>query len=358
MNQPSLFQPGRFGALELKNRVVMAPMTRQRADTRVPNALMQEYYRQRASAGLIVTEATQIAPNGAGGWRTPGIHSEAQIEGWKAITSAVHTGGGTIVLQLWHAGRSSHPSIIEGATPVAPSALAVTDADFHTPAGKEPYPIPRALLREEIAPIVEQFAQAARNAQRAGFDGVELHAANGYLIDQFLRDGSNHRNDDYGGSVANRTRFLLEVTEAVSQAWSADRVGVRLSPRGSYNDMCDSDPASTFGFAVSQLNRFGLAYLHLSEAVAGPFFIPGERLSPQLRKLFQGALIANGGFDRDSAEQALTRGEADAVAFGVPFLANPDLPRRLQSNALQNGPDFNTFYSPGPTGYVDYPALP
>lgn len=357
MNNASLFQPARFGALELKNRVVMAPMTRQRAETNVPNELMQEYYHQRSSAGLIVTEATQIVPRGAGASRTPGIHSEAQVQGWRAVTSRVHEAGGSIVLQLWHAGRSSHPSIIEGATPVAPSALAVTDAEFHTAHGKEPYPIPRALEREEIAPIVTQFARAAENARRAGFDGVELHAANGYLIDQFLRDGSNHRTDDYGGSVANRARFLLEVTEAVSQAWSADRVGVRLSPRGTYNDMSDSDPASTFGYAVSELNRFGLAYLHLSEPISGPFLAPGERISPRLRRLFNGPLIVNGGFDRDSAEKALVGGDADAVAFGVPFLTSPDLPRRLQAGAPQNPPDFSTFYSPGPKGYIDYPAL-
>jgi len=350
---PTLFTPVRLARHTLANRVVMAPMTRNRAgEGNVPRALGALYYAQRASAGLIVTEGSQVSPRGVGYPDTPGIHSEAQVEGWRRVTEAVHGEGGRIFLQLWHVGRVSHPSVqADGGLPVAPSALAAEGA-LYTPAGPLPYPVPRALEADEVAGVVEEFAAGARNALRAGFDGVELHGANGYLIDQFLRSGSNRRTDRYGGPVENRARFLLQVTAAVADVWGGDRVGVRFSPTGAYNGMSDSDPAGTFGYAAHALNRFGLAYLHVTEPVDTP---QAARVAPLLRQVFRGPLVLNGGYDRAAADAAIASGAADLVAFGTAFLANPDLPARLAAGARLNAPDPATFYGGDARGYTDYP---
>jgi N-ethylmaleimide reductase len=349
----ALFSSIKLGSLLLAHRVVMAPMTRNRAGAgNTPTELMATYYAQRASAALIVSEATQIAPEGVGYPNTPGIHSEEQVDGWRRVTSAVHAKGGRIFLQLWHVGRISHPSLQpNGALPVAPSAIA-PQGNALTHSGLTPFVTPRALESSEIPAIVQQYASAAVRARAAGFDGVEVHGANGYLIEQFLLDGTNQRTDAHGGSIENRARFLLEVTRAVCESWSADAVGVRLSPRGTFNDMSDSNRAATFGYAVGRLNDFGLAYLHLVDPVTGA----GERLAPQLRKLFTGPLIINGGFDRDTALSSLENREADLVAFGVPFLANPDLPARLRGATPLNSPDRATFYGGDARGYTDYPV--
>ncbi len=356
-----LFQPIALGGVPLANRIVMAPMTRNRAtDGNVPSELALEYYRQRASAGLIITEGSQIVPEGQGYPLTPGIHSEAQVAGWRRITDAVHREGGRIALQLWHVGRISHPTLQpNGQLPVAPSAIAA-EGTLYTGKGMEPFVTPRALETAEIPGIIRDFASAARRAIEAGFDLVEIHAANGYLIDQFLRDGTNHRTDAYGGSLVNRIRFLVEVTSAIVAAVGAHRVGVRLSPFNSYNSMHDSDPATTFTHAAAALRRFGLAYLHVIEPV-GPTWrgdvSDAPRLTPKLRAAFGGMVIANGGYDRERAERMLEAGEADLVSFGVPFLANPDLPERLRSGAPLNEPDRATFYGGTEKGYTDYPAL-
>jgi N-ethylmaleimide reductase len=350
---PTLFTPVRLARHTLANRVVMAPMTRNRAGAgNVPGALNALYYAQRASAGLIVTEGSQVSPRGVGYPDTPGIHSDAQVEGWRRVTEAVHGEGGRIFLQLWHVGRVSHPSVqADGGLPVAPSAVAAEGA-LYTPAGPLAYPVPRALETEEVAGVVEEFAAGARNALRAGFDGVELHGANGYLIDQFLRSGSNRRTDRYGGPVENRARFLLQVTAAVADVWGGDRVGVRFSPTGAYNGMSDSDPAGTFGYAAHALNRFGLAYLHVTEPVDTP---EAARVAPLLRQVFRGPLVLNGGYDRAAADAAIAAGAADLVAFGTAFLANPDLPARLAAGARLNTPDRATFYGGDARGYTDYP---
>jgi N-ethylmaleimide reductase len=355
-----LFEPIRVGALELPNRIVMAPLTRQRAAAgNVPTELNALYYAQRAGAGLIVSEATQVTPEGQGYASTPGIHSEAQVVGWRLVTDAVHRAGGRIFLQLWHVGRISHPCFQPGhAAPVAPSAL-TPPGEVYTPEGKKPYVTPRALELDEIPAVIATYAEAARRARRAGFDGIEVHGANGYLIDQFLLDGTNHRTDAYGGSVENRARFLLEVTRAVAEAWSPDRVGVRLSPRGRFNGMHDSDREATFCFAVSRLDALGLAYLHLVDPVAqGPFDIPEvPRLAPRLRPLFRGPLIIAGGLDRHTAIQQLSSGDADLVAFGTHFISNPDLPERLRLDAPLQSADSSTFYGGDARGYTDYPTL-
>ena len=355
-----LFTPFTLGDLTLPNRILMAPLTRGRTGPdRVPNDLMVEYYRQRAAAGLLISEATIISDQAAGWVNSPGIYQPAHVRGWQRVTDAVHAEGGRIVVQLWHMGRSSHPDFQPGsALPVAPSALPIRGDEIHTPSGKKPYPTPRALETSEIPGIVEDYAQATRLAQAAGFDGVEIHGANGYLIDQFLRDGTNQRTDRYGGSVENRARFLLEVTEAVVRAWRPERVGVRLSPTGAFGDMNDSNPAAIFGYAVEQLNRFGLAFLHVTEPLPGhPLATDAPRVAPLLRRIFKGPFIINGGYDAPLGARAIDEGEADLVAFGVPFLANPDLVERIRLGTPLNAPDFATFYSGGAKGYTDYPTL-
>jgi len=338
----------------------MAPMTRSRAAAgNVPGPLAPVYYRQRASAGLIVTEGTQVSPQGVGYPATPGIHDEAQAEGWKRVTRAVHEKGGLIFAQLWHVGRMSIPELQPGgALPVAPSAIAPT-GEAYTARGPVPYGKPRALETGEIAGIVQDFAGAAKRAKDAGFDGVELHGANGYLIDQFLRDGSNRRTDRYGGSLENRARLLMELLEAVAPVWGGGgRVGVRLSLTRSIAGMSDSDPVALAVHLAGEVNRFGLAYLHFVEAVAGALREPdAPRLAPVVRPVFKGALILNGGYTAGTAEAALAGGHADAISFGSAFLANPDLPERFARGAALNEPDRATFYGGGEKGYTDYPAL-
>ena len=355
----TLFSPIQIGPYTLPNRMAMAPMTRNRAgEGNVPQPINAEYYAQRTSAGLIITEATQISPQGVGYPATPGIHSAEQIDGWKRVTEAVHAKGGRIFLQLWHVGRISHPSLQpNGATPVAPSAIKPSGQVF-TYQGMQDYETPRALELSELPGVVGQYRTAAQNALAAGFDGVEIHGANGYLIDQFLRDGSNQRTDAYGGSLANRARLMLEVTEAVSSVWGANRVGIRLSPLQPFNDMRDSNPEATFSFAVGQLNRFGLAYLHVTEmgidkpGAAGPAFDLGK-----LRAIWKGVYMTNSGYDLARANAALSANKADLVSFGVLFLANPDLPARFAKGATLNTPDQATFYGGNEKGYTDYPFM-
>jgi N-ethylmaleimide reductase len=355
----NLFTPFRLGPLDLPNRIVMAPMTRQRASAgNAPTALNATYYAQRVGAGLIVSEATQVSQQGLGYLDTPGIHSAAQVAGWRLVTDAVHAAGGRIVLQLWHVGRISHPSLQPGgALPVAPSAVR-PEGKAYTPNGGEAFVTPRALETAEIPAIVDDFRRGAENACSAGFDGVEIHAANGYLIDQFLRDRTNRRTDRYGGSKENRARFLLEIAGTVADVWGGERVGVRLSPTYAYNDIADSDPVATFGYAVTELNRLGLGYLHLVEPgpkdppVSGP--LPDARF---FRPLWRSALIANKGYDRDRANAVLASGSADLVSFAALYLANPDLPERFRRGGPFNPPDRATYYGGGANGYIDYPVL-
>ena len=352
----SLFSPVPLGPLTLRNRIVMAPMTRNRAGAgNMPTALVATYYAQRASAGLIVTEGAQVSPQGVGYPGTPGIHTDAQVAAWRAVTDAVHAEGGRIFLQLWHVGRISHPSLQpDGALPVAPSAIA-PEGTVYTATGPQPFATPRALERPEIAAIVEQFADGARRSREAGFDGVEVHGANGYLVDQFLRSGTNRRDDEYGGSLANRTRFLVEVVEAVTAAWEPARVGVRLSPTSPFNSMHDDNPVETFGHAAAELDRFGLAYVHVIAPVAGPGVVPGAPdVASEIRRRFRGPLILNGGYDGPSAEAAVASGAADLVAFGVPFISNPDLAERLAIGAPLAPADRTTFYGGDGRGYTDY----
>lgn len=355
-----LFQPGRIGDIEIANRVVMAPLTRCRADEAagdIPgSALNVEYYRQRSNAGLIISEGTQVSPLGKGYMATPGIYSEAQVEGWKPITQAVHAAGSKIVAQIWHVGRITHPDLTGGAQPVAPSAIA-PQVVAYTRNGKVEAPVPHALTLDEIAEVVAQFRRAAANAIRAGFDGVEIHGANGYLVDQFLRDGANQRTDAYGGSIENRCRFALEVVDAVVAEIGAGRVGIRLSPVTPANDLSDSHPQALFGHLVEQLDQRGIAFLHVVEgATGGPRDLPGFDYAGA-RQAFKGTYIANNGYDRQMAIDAVESGRADAVAFGRQYIANPDLVQRLKQGAALNQPDPQTFYTPGPVGYTDYPAL-
>ena len=359
MSGPDIFSPFTLGPLALPNRIVMAPMTRNRAGPgNVPVAMNATYYAQRTSAGLIVSEATQVSPQGVGYPGTPGIHSPEQVAGWKLVTDAVHKAEGRIYLQLWHVGRISHPSLQPGgALPVAPSAIAPAGQAM-TYDGMKPFVTPRALETAEIAGIVADYRRGAENAKTAGFDGVELHGANGYLIDQFLRDGSNKRTDRYGGSAANRARLLTEVTEAIVGVWGADRVGVRLSPAAAFNDMADSHPAATFSTAVNELNRFGLAYLHIVEPIAGDPVPAGEKPDIQFfRKIWRGALMGNKGYDLARANAVIHDGAADLVSFAALFLANPDLPERLRRGGPFNPPDRKTFYGGSASGYTDYPAI-
>jgi 2,4-dienoyl-CoA reductase-like NADH-dependent reductase (Old Yellow Enzyme family) len=348
---PSLFDPLRVGDLTLPNRILMAPLTRSRAGAnRIPNELMAEYYRQRATAGLIIAEATSVTPMGVGYADTPGIWSEEQVEGWKLTTRAVHQAGGRIFLQLWHVGRISHPSFLDGRQPVAPSAIAA-EGNVSLLRPDTPYPVPRALAITELSQVVEAYRHGARNAQAAGFDGVEIHGANGYLLDQFLQDRANQRTDAYGGSVPNRARLMLEVADAVISVWGASRVGMHLAPRGDAHSMGDSDPAALFGHVVRELSHRKLACLFVRE------YIGEGRIGPQLKAAFSGAYFANERFNFASASAVLAAGEADAVAFGKLFIANPDLPQRFQLGAKLNKPDILGFYAGGARGYTDYPTL-
>ena len=354
-----LFTPYDMGPIHMKNRMVMAPLTRSRAgEGNVPSSMAAEYYSARAGAGLIVTEATQAGAGGQGYVSTPGIHSDAQVEGWKKVTDAVHAKGGVIFVQLWHVGRISHPDFRNGEFPVAPSAVAPRGMSTYTPSGMKPIPTPRALELDEIPAIIDEFRQGAQNAKAAGFDGVEVHGANGYLLDQFLEDCTNHRIDQYGGSVENRARLLFEVTDAVCGVWGRERVGVRLSPGGSFNDMADCQPQETFDYAVENLGRRDLAYLHLIEPTKTPGEHPVADWSARhFRPLYPGTLIVAGGYTLERANAALQSGLADLVAFGQLFLANPDLPERFRRGAGLNAPDPATFYGGGAEGYIDYPTL-
>lgn len=362
MAHASLFQPLKLGRYELAHRVVMPPLTRMRAGRgNAPTDLAVEYYAQRTSpGGLIIAEGTQISQSAQGYPATPGIHSQDQIDGWKKVTEAVHAKGGLIFLQLWHTGRASHSSFQpDGTLPVAPSAIPITTQKVFTAAWKQvDYETPRALRISEIAGTVDDYRQAARNAMEAGFDGVELHAANGYLIEQFLHSRSNHRDDAYGGSVENRARLLHEATEALVEVWGADRVGVRLSPFGEYNDVGDADPIALYGQALTRFSKLGLAYLSLIEARDGAGMEIGAlQTLDQLRAFWPGTLIVAGGFNAASADAAIKAGRADAVAFGRHFIANPDLPDRIKVGAKLNPYHRKTFYGGGADGYVDYPAL-
>jgi 2,4-dienoyl-CoA reductase-like NADH-dependent reductase (Old Yellow Enzyme family) len=348
---PDLFTPLRLGDLNLPNRIIMAPLTRCRADEgRVPSALMKEYYVQRASAGLIISEATVVGPKGVGYPDTPGIWSGEQIKGWRQITDAIHQAGGRIFLQLWHVGRVSHPLYLDGELPVAPSAIA---AEGHVALlrPKQDYPTPRALELAEIPAIVEAYRGGAENAKAAGFDGVEIHGANGYLLDQFLQDRTNKRTDAYGGSIENRARLLLEVTDAVLSVWGPGRVGVHLAPRGDSHSMGDSDPKATFGYVARELGKRKLAFIFTREHTGDDW------ISPLLKKEFGGVWIANENFTPETAAKVVSDGVADAVSFGKLYIANPDLAARISKGAKLNEPDPGTFFGRGPKGYTDYPAL-
>jgi N-ethylmaleimide reductase len=354
----NLFTPVQLGPYTLPNRMVMAPMTRLRAIDNVPNSLMATYYAQRATAGLIVTECTMVSPLSLGYMNCPGIYSQEHIAGWRQVTDAVHEKGGRIFLQLWHSGRISHSSLLGGELPVAPSAIAASGT-LHTPIGKVAMETPRALETNEIPEIVEQFRKGAENALAAGFDGVEFHGAFGYLIDQFLQDCTNQRTDEYGGSIENRARFMLEVVEAVVNVWGANRVGIKLSPSNTYYGMGDSNPQQTFGYAIDALNRFDLAYLHLMEPneVDLANRVVMNPVTPYFRKIYTGTLITNGDYDHPKGDSLLKSGDGDLVSFGKLFIANPDLPKRFELNASLNAPNPRTFYGPDEKGYTDYPFL-
>lgn len=352
----NLLQPLKMGALTLSNRVLMAPLTRSRAEgDHVPTSLMAEYYAQRASAGLIIAEATMVIAGNSAFWHEPGIYSTDQIAGWRLTTDAVHAAGGRIFLQIWHGGRACHPLLNDGKQPVAPSPLAIVDDEVHTPAGKQPYVMPHELRDDEIPEIIAGFKQAAVNAKAAGFDGVEVHGANGYLLDEFLRDGSNQRTGAYGGTLEHRARLLLEVLTAVSDVWGSERVGLRISPLNSFNSMIDSDPIGLSTWLATKLNEYDLAYLHVMRSDFAQQQT-GDLMTP-IRTHYQGILIGNMGYTAEEAEAAIAAGKLDAVAFGTSFLANPDLPARIKIGAELNRPDPSTFYTQGAKGYTDYPTL-
>ncbi len=361
MNEQPLLTPVRLGRYQLNNRIVMAPMTRSRADNpdNAPTELHAQYYAQRASAGLIITEGSQISPQGVGYVHTPGIHSPAQIAGWRKVSDAVHAKGGRIFLQLWHVGYVSHPDFHGGALPVAPSAIN-PNTQSYTPQGMKNTVTPHALETHEVKLIVRDFVQAAKNAIAAGLDGVEIHGANGYLIEQFLRDGTNRRTDEYGGSVANRARFLFEVTEAIIKEIGGDRVGVRLSPANTWNVPADSDTRGLYDAVISALSGYGLAYLHLREAQGDLSAIANmvTDVTVHYRQVYQGTLMTNTGFDRERANEIIRKGYADLVAFGALFISNPDLPERFRRGASLTQADQQTFYQGGERGYIDYPLLP
>lgn len=354
----SLLTPYDLAGLTLRNRVIMAPMTRARAGkTRVPNALMAQYYRQRSNAGLIITEATTISPQANGWVDSPGIYTDEQQAGWVPVVDAIHEAGGRVFLQLWHMGRASHSSFHGGAPAVAPSAIKITGDYIHTPLGKQPYEAPRALDRTEIPGVIEDYRRAAERAKEAGFDGVEIHAANGYLIDQFLQSKTNHRDDDYGGSLESRYRFLGEVTEAITTVFPANRVGVRLSPNGVFNDMGSPDFRETFTYAASQLDAVGLAYLHVMDGLAFGFHELGEPMTLQeFRACFSGTLMGNCGYTQAQGEAAIREGHADLVAYGRPYITNPDLVARF-ANGWPLTPDADpaVWSAPGAEGYTNYP---
>jgi N-ethylmaleimide reductase len=350
-----LFNPLKLGAITLPNRILLAPLTRTRADAgHLPNDLMAEYYAQRASGGLLITECTMVAPNTSAFYAEPGIYSDAQIVAWEKVSTAVHAKGGSIFMQIWHAGRAAHPGLNDGERTVSSCATAI-DGEIQTPAGMVAQAVPHALTADEIPAIVAAYARAAKSAVAAGFDGVEVHGANGYLIDQFLRDNPNQRTDGYGGSMENRARFLFEVLTAVTAAIGADRVGLRLSPLNSYNSMKDSDPIALTAFLADRLNAFNLAYLHMMRS---DFFQAQKGdVMTIAREKYKGVLIGNMGYSADEAEKAIADGKLDAVAFGTSFLANPDLPERIKAGAPLNAPDSSTFYTPGAKGYTDYPTM-
>ncbi|MBJ7553805.1 alkene reductase [Marinomonas spartinae] len=352
--EKNLFSPVTLGDVALPNRFIMAPLTRTRAPHHLPNALMAEYYSQRASAGLLITECTMVTEGSSAFGDDPGIYSQEQIEGWKLTTDAVHKKGGRIFMQIWHAGRAAHPLLNGGKEAVSSSALAI-DGETHTPEGKKPYTVPHSLTVTEIKAIVNDFRQGAINAKAAGFDGVEIHGANGYLIDQFLRESANQRTDEYGGSLENRARFLMEVLEAVTEVMGSGRVGVRLSPLNSFNSMKEEDPVAWIRFLCEQLNRFNLAYVHVMRA---DFF--GAQSADVLsvaREAYQGHLMVNMAYDAEEANQVIASGQADSVAFGKAFIANPDYVERVKAGADLNEPNPDTFYTSGKEGYTDYPFM-
>jgi N-ethylmaleimide reductase len=352
----TLFSEAKLGQLTLPHRIIMAPLTRARASQPgdIPTEMNATYYQQRASAALIIAEATYVTPQGKGYAYTPGIYSQEQIEGWKKVTDSVHAAGGKMFLQLWHVGRVSH-SVLQpnNELPVAPSAIAVEGEAF-TEQGMLAFEVPRELTTSEISTIVKQYKQGAINAKEAGFDGVEIHAANGYLLDQFLKDGSNKRTDIYGGTIANRCRLVLEVVKAVTDVWDSDRVGIRISPTGTFNSMSESDPLALYSYLVEKLNPFNLAYLHVVERFRGS---NDDFDFAALRKIFNGSYIANGGYTGESAEQSLASDQSDFVAFGSPYISNPDLPERIKRGVELTTPDQATFYGGNETGYTDYPTL-
>lgn len=359
MSTEHLFTPLQLGEITLRNRVVMAPLTRARAgSSRVPNDLMAHYYTQRASAGLIISEATVVSKQGIGMPDTPGIYNDQMAEGWKRVVEAVHHHNGRMFIQLWHTGRSSHSDFHDGDLPVAPSAIAIKGDEVHTPNGKKPYEVPRALETDEISQIVEDYRVASLYARSAGFDGVEIHAANGYLIDQFLQSKTNHRKDRYGGTIENRYRLLGDVVDAVASVWSTNEIGVRLSPNGVYNDMGSSDFREQFNFVAQQLNKYGLAYLHVMDGTGYSFHNLGPAMTlNDFRKVFSGPLMGNVSYDKETAEAAIENGHADLIAFGRPFISNPDLVERFKNNwPLAEPADMSLWYSPGAHGYTDFPT--
>jgi len=358
---PKLLSPFDLRGLPLRNRVVMAPLTRARAGReRVPNDLMVEYYTQRASAGLIIAEATTISEQGFGWVDSPGIYNDAQVAGWRKITDALHARGTPIFLQLWHCGRASHSSFHGGKPAVSASAIKINGDTIHTPIGKQPYEAPRALETAEVEAVVADYRRASQNAKAAGFDGVELHAANGYLVDQFLQSRTNQRSDRYGGSIENRCRFMKEIVETLISVWPANRVGVRLSPNGKFNDMGSPDFRETFTHAATLLNGFGLAYLHVVDGLAFGFHELGAAMTlSEFRPLFQGPLMGNCGYTQDAAEAAIVSGNADLIAFGRPFLSNPDLVERFANGWDLNPPaDTKVWSAPTAAGYTDFPFHP
>lgn len=354
-----LMRPYDLGDLRLPNRVALAPMTRSRAGVeRLANSLMAEYYVQRASAGLLISEGVAISPQAIGWRNTPGIYTEAMVEAWKTVTSAVHAAGGRIFMQLWHCGRASHSAFHDGAPPVAPSAVRLQGDHIHTPSGKQPYETPRALETREVPGVIEQYRWAAQRAREAGFDGVEVHGANGYLVDEFLQSKTNQRTDQYGGSVENRFRFLREIVDSLLTVWPASRVGVRLSPNGVFNDMGSPDCRETFLYAARELDRYRLGYLHVLDGLAFGFHQQGPPVTlADLREVYHGTLMGNCGYEQETAEETLRRGDADLIAFGRPYISNPDLVERFANRWPLNPPaDMAVWYSFDPAGYTDFPA--